>query len=458
MTPRKDRHGLSPALKKFYGVGDFGFNLMANVDTFYSTFFFTNIAKFSLSAIAVFTTISAIADAILSMFYGAWINKIKPPKWGRYRSWLILTPWMVPVLYALQYVKLGDGIMAITFITLAMITSRIAWNLPFVGNISMINVAGKNTGERVELSSTRAVWTALSNVLYSYIGPAVLAVFTGFLGANNAYAATAFAFAALMAAGYYAHFKMFEGYEEPGADELQRLQKEAAERKAEHKEQKVSALAAVTCNPHLIGLLLANFAKFVVMFLIYGLAIYYFLYVAHNEALFTTFMLTANLLGVVASYVARYIVKRVGTKPTVVISFFVMAAAMMGGYMVYTNAIVVIACMCVVMFALNLANTCEPELYATCSIYSSKKLGFDTTGTIMGLSAFPIKLALVARGILLSAILAAAKFSEDIIPNLASVELQRGISVGFLIVPAITMVVGALIMIFGYRLRNQQQG
>lgn len=457
MTKNKERHGLSKSLKTFYGVGDFGFNVMANVDTFFSSIFFTNVAKFSLEAIAVFTTISAIADTIFSMFYGAWMNKIKPHKWGRYRSWLILTPWVVPILYALQYVKLGDGVMAIVFITIAMITSRIAWNIPFIANIAMINIAGKNPKERVELSSTRGVWSALSNVAFSYIGPAVVAFFAGMLGETNAYAAAAFAFSVLMAVGYYAHFKMFDGYEEPGEVEIARLAKEAAACAEEKKQYKVSAMAAVTCNPHLIGLLLANLMKFIVMFLVYGFAMYYFIYVAKNQGLFVTFMLISNILGVIASYAARHIVGKLGAKTSVVLAFFVMAAAMGVGYVMYAQPMVVIASMCVMMFFIMMANTCEPELYATCSIFSSQKLGFDTTGTVMGLSALPIKLAIVARGILISVILAAAKFSESIDPAAATAELQRGISAGFMLIPAAAIVVGAVIMIFGYRLKNPQQ-
>ncbi len=58
-----------------------------------------------------------------------------------------------------------------------------------------------------------------------------MAVFAGILGETNAYAATAFVFSALMAAGYYAHFRMTKGYEETGAEEMERLAREAAAKK-----------------------------------------------------------------------------------------------------------------------------------------------------------------------------------------------------------------------------------
>lgn len=90
MSEQKEPKKISGSLKKFFGVGDFGFTLMSNIDTFYASYFFTNIAKFSTGIVAVMTTISAVVDAILSMMYGAFMNKGKAKKWGRYRSWLIL--------------------------------------------------------------------------------------------------------------------------------------------------------------------------------------------------------------------------------------------------------------------------------------------------------------------------------------------------------------------------------
>lgn len=70
MSEQKEPKKISGSLKKFFGVGDFGFTLMSNIDTFYASYFFTNLAKFSTGIVAVMTTISAVVDAILSMMYG----------------------------------------------------------------------------------------------------------------------------------------------------------------------------------------------------------------------------------------------------------------------------------------------------------------------------------------------------------------------------------------------------
>lgn len=458
MADNKKPNGISGSLKKFFGVGDFGFTLMSNIDTFYASFFFTNIAKFSLGVVTVMTTISAVVDAILSCMYGAFLNKVTPKKWGRYRSWLIITPWMVPFLYAMQFIRIGNGIAAIIFVTLAMITSRIAWNIPFIANLSMINVAGKTQEERMALSSTRMVWTSLASVVYSYLGPAAVSLFAAFLGTKNSYAATAFAFSALMAAGYFAHFKMFNGYEPSGEEEIRLAAEKAKASKSKENAPKVRALDAIKCNPHLAWLFLSSITKYVVLFLVNGLAIYYFTYISKNAGLLVTFMFAANLLGVFASYFSKFVVAKLNAKKTVVYAYFIMAILAVIAYFSYQQTWIVMVTMCILMFMLVMSNACDPELYANCAAYSGKKLGYDVTGTVMGLLTVPLKIGIVSRGILISACLALANFSADIDPAAAGVELQKGICLGFMVVPAVVILVGAITLAFGYRLSPAENG
>ena len=170
-------------------------------------------------------------DAALSWVYGVLLNTMKPMKWGRYRSWLAVIPWLVPFLYAFQFIKLNDGAAGIVVIIVATITSHIAWNIPFVANISMINIASKTPDDRMALSSTRALWGALGMVLYSYVGPGAVSILAAVVGAKNSYGAAAFVFGALMAAGYFAHFKMFKDMKKPA----QRRLPDSRERKRQNR-------------------------------------------------------------------------------------------------------------------------------------------------------------------------------------------------------------------------------
>ena len=353
---------------------------------------------------------------------------------------------------------MGSGTAAVVIIIAAKITSHIAWNIPFVANISMINMASKTPEDRMALSSSRAIWQSLGRVFYSYVGPAVVAVMTGIVGEKNSYGATAFAFAALMAAGYFAHFKMFEGYEETGAQEIERMRRELTEKKARGRQDKGNGLLkCLTTNPYLLGLTVADLAKYIYSFVASGIAVYYFTYVAHNKDLTATFILISSLLGVAASYLSKTAAKKFSARNTVIYAYLAMAVVLVLGFLFYRQPWAVIILVSLAQFFCTMTNACGPALYADCAIYSEYKTGKNATGLIMGLSNIPLKIGVVSRGILISACLAIAGFNlETVEKGITSPQLERGISMGFTIIPAIAVALGAVIMIFGFRLTRDK--
>ena len=76
------KKGLSNALKYFFGVGDAGFVLMSNIETFYFMTFLTDLAQFSAGIAGVINSVFTIVDACLSWLYGGIINGTKAKKMG----------------------------------------------------------------------------------------------------------------------------------------------------------------------------------------------------------------------------------------------------------------------------------------------------------------------------------------------------------------------------------------
>src|SRR5699024_8464757 len=168
---------------------DFGFTLMSNVESYYFTSFLTDMAKFSPFLSGLIGTLTTAIDACLSWIYGAILNSVKPKKWGRYRSWLIMLPWIVPFLYAFQFIRVGGEVISAIVIILAFVSSHICWNFPYVANVSMISVAGKTPDERSQLASTRGAWANLSKVVFSYVCPLLATLGVSILGEVNQYGA-----------------------------------------------------------------------------------------------------------------------------------------------------------------------------------------------------------------------------------------------------------------------------
>lgn len=442
---------LSKSLKRFYGVGDCGFTLMTNVESYFFNFFLTNLAQFGLGTVSFITTTASVIDACLSWMYGAILNSIKPKKWGRYRSWLVLLPWLVPFLFAFQFLKIGDGPLAVAVIIIAAVASHVVWNFPYVANVSMIAVAGKTADDRAQLSSTRAAWANFSKVIFSYVGPPLAALFAGIIGEKNQYAATAFVLGCIMAVLYFAHFKMFDGYEE-----MEAVDQAAASKKDANKTSGMDLVRALLQNPPLIILMLADLAKWMFNFVVSGVAIYYFTYVAKDAGMLATYILVSNILCVIGSYLAKNLSKKFSTRMTTIGIFIMMAAVMIVANFTYTNVMLVMILMSLAQFGYGIAYACTPALYADTIVYSEWKTGKNATGWISGLQNVPLKVGVMTRGIIISACLAVAAFDPSIDPAAATVGLQKGICMAFMVIPACALVVAALLLFFGFKITKEK--
>ena len=446
---KQNKKGLSGALKKFYGVGDCGFTLMSNIESYYFSFFLTNLAQFSLPMVTFITTVSSTVDALLSWIYGAILNSIKPMKWGRYRSWLIAIPWLVPFLYAFQFVKIGDGILSAVIIIIAAIASHVAWNFAYVANVSMISVAGSTPEERSQLSSTRAAWANLSKVIFSYVGPGLAAFMAGIIGEVNQYGAAAFVLGCVMAVLYYAHFRMFDGYETVQPEKN-------AKTTAKDKTGGMDLIRALLQNPPLIALLIADLAKFMFNFVLMGVAAYYFSYIAGNSGMLPTYILVTNIFCVVGAYLSKTLSNKFSTRTTTIGVMAIQAVLLIVSFLFYSNVTLVIVLMSVAMFGYGITYACTPALYGDTIVYSEWKTGKNAAGWISGLQNVPLKVSIMTRGIIISACLAMGNFSTDIDPAQAPEELKRAISIGFMIIPAIALIIAVVALLFGFKLTREK--
>jgi GPH family glycoside/pentoside/hexuronide:cation symporter len=452
-SPKKE---LSKALKTFYGVGDCGFTLMSNIESYYFNFFLTDLAKFSLPMVTFITTLASTIDAVLSWMYGAILNSIKPMKWGRYRSWLVAIPWLVPFLYAFQFIKIGDGMLSAAIIVIAAVSSHVAWNFAYVANVSMISVAGKTPEDRSQLASTRAAWANFSKVIFSYIGPVLASIFAGIIGEVNQYGAAAFVLGCVMAVLYYAHFRMFDGYEEIETAEAAAQKKAAAATK--DKTSGMDLIRALLQNPPLIALLLADLAKFMFNFVCMGVATYYFKYVAVDGGVLnlSNYILITNVFCVIGAYLSKSLSNKFSTRTTAIAVMAIQAVLLIVSYLFYSNVTLVIVLMSVAMFGYGITYACTPALYGDTIVYSEWKPGKNAAGWISGLQNVPLKVSIMTRGIIISACLAVGSYSADIDPASASVELKKAICLGFMVVPAVALIIAVLALLFGFKLTREK--
>ena len=458
-----DYKPLSKGLKIFYGVGDFGFNMMNSVENYYFVFFLTNCAMLDPVLAGIVSTVGSVVDAIVGWLWGAIINTIKPMRWGRYRSWLLFMPWIVPILFALDYVKFSeDPIITAVLITVFYIASHCCWDFPYVSNVSLIAVVGKSPADRAHLASTRGMWSNASKILFAYIFPPVAMLGAMILGNQNSdptaspanYAFAAFIFGCMFAALYNVHFALTKGYEKEYTKE------ELANWKTVKKTDKDSNSAgdlgrSIVQNPNVIFLLLGDVAKWIFNFVVGGTAVYYFTYVAFNPGMLATYIFATNCGTVVGAYLGGPAAKAFkGSKNAVIVAFVVMIVTLLISRFMYTQMMVVVVMMTIAQAGYGLIYAVIPAMYGDCVVYSEWKTGKNFAGWISGLQVLPLKIGFFARGVIIPAILAAAGFVAGMSPDQSTLALQEGIVNGWFVLPAILCVISMLILIFGYRINN----
>ena len=440
--------GLSRSIRYLYGIGDMCFNLMTSVYSYYLVFYLNTVAKLSLPHISLLMAISSTFDSASSWLYGAVINSTKPMKWGRYRSWLIATSWLLPFTSFFMYFRVGksESVAFVVFLV-AQLVARIVQNFAYTANVALISVVPKNADDRIAMSSSRATWNNAAKFAWSYLGVPFLAILAAAVGEEYSYATLAGILGFTTFVGYFIHFKITKGYETTGEEE--RTNAAVAKRS---RTNVVDLLKTLFTNPPLLALVVADLAKWLFNFVVAGTVIYYFTYVALNKDFQAYYTLIIAFMAVFGALGSRYIGKKLSGRKTMIWFYLAMAALLVVARVMYTNVWGVVALVSIAQFGYGCIYSCSSALYADTAVYAEWKTGKNASGWIMGLTNVPIKIASLLKSVVLPAALAMSGFSESVAVEDATVAMREGIANTLLIMPAAMLLVGALVLIFLYRL------
>lgn len=446
------RSGLSKTIRRFYGVGDLGFALMTSVGTYYSTFFMTDIARLSLASVTLISSVTAIIDSCTAWIYGAIMNSVKPMKWGRYRSWLIIFSWLLPPLFFMQYYRVGETELVSTiYFFIIILIGRFTMNFPYIANVSMINIVAKTPDEKVLMASNRATYNNASKFAWSYLGIPFLMYLSKTFGDKYAYAILSFLLSLLMLAGYWAHFKMFEGYEDTGAEEIANAVK--AKRA---KTSPMDLVRGLALNKPLLVLLVADLGKWCFNFVVAGTIVYYFKYVALNPLAQAYYTLIIACCSVIGAFSSRVIAKKFGAKMTVVGCFMFMAACLFGAKLIYTNMWPVIILISLAQLGYGVCYSTSSAMYADTAVYNEWKTGKNASGWIMGLQNLPLKIGGTLKTFIMAGALASGGFNAKINPADTPLVMKQAICNALLTIPAVILVASAIALFIGYKLTKEK--
>jgi GPH family glycoside/pentoside/hexuronide:cation symporter len=426
---------MNDKIKNFYGIGDMFFSFMVCLELYFMMVFLTDILKLDVAFAGTIVSITAMGDLITAFIAGGIVDK-SSMKWGKYRSWLLFAPAVSSIFFVLQFTGIGSVTTAGVLFTITYLISHTLWNVFYTASRALAGAVTDDPTERAHISGRISAWMNAGRIGGSKLIILMIGFFAATFGSGESqligYTITAMITSILMCIGYLIHFKITEGYDQP---------QEKTSATAKEKVTIADMLKGVGKNPPLIALLLCEFLRLSGYYMMMALAAYYCRLVLGDPAAIGNLLMVMNIACLIGSLFSRTFVAKLGTKMTTVIGMGGTAVLMIVAMFVSPNLSAVTVCLGISQLFYGISFGLTTSLYANAATYAEYSTGKNTTGFIMGLLAFSIKISLFIRGLIITFILGFIGYSVDMT---ITDQVISNMTTGFFMIPAVLIAAGII--------------
>jgi sugar (glycoside-pentoside-hexuronide) transporter len=429
---------LKPSVKNLYGLPSFGFQVFVSLEIFFFAVFLTDFAMLPIALVGTVLLVTSIFDILWVPTSGILLEKSNM-KWGKYRSWLLVGPPLAVLFFMMQFAKVGSVSINALVIIVGFVVSHLIWNIFYTAHLALNSALTTVREERVAMASNRGMFNAAGAITFSLL-------LTPYL--KGATAAPQFTLTALiggitMLASYYVLFYLTKDYAFHGT---------AQPSEVKEKMQISEMLKQIVVNPPLLGMLFGDLGRYIGRFVIFGMAVYYVRYVVQNMAILTILFTGLNVALFAGAAIAAPIAKKIGERNTYILSLLIFITGLLVVYLFPLNSTSFLVVIFITYLGYGMPDAVGVAMYSNTVEYGEWKTGKNARGFIMSLFAFPIKVAILIRGVIITAVLASASYVANMD---ATPELINALKTGFALVPVIFLVISLLFILFLYKITPQ---
>ena len=436
---------LNKLLLYTYGIADLGFVLMVNMEMYFFSAFLTDYAEFSLSITGYILGFTSLADIVFALVGGVILQKVTLMYGGKYRSWFLVGPPVVAILFILQFTKIGTILSAAIIIGFGFVASHLIWNIVFTASASMVGRLSQSPDERTILSASRAQGWSAGGIIFSVTSLPIINFFTSYTNEIAGFSLTSAVYVFLMVLGYLYIYKMTSGrdpYDETISDGGTKAQKQSA----------FEMVGLVLKNPPLLLLIVAEVFRNSYILILSAFAIYYFKYVLDNLAFLTAFILAISISRLLGTFAATWIGVKIGKRHSywifLVLTAIVFASSKFFGGTTWSFTII----FCLGSLLGMVASSMSTALFSDTVVYGEWKTGKNIRAFTMALQTFPIKVGVLIRNGVIAFGLMTIGFVANTEPTPKVIE---GISSIMIYSTAVTSAIAAAVFYFGYRIEDK---
>lgn len=436
---------LKKALLYTYGVPDLFFSLMINMEVFFFAVFLTDYAQFSLTIVGQILGLTSIIDIVCALAGGVILQKMSLKFGGKYRSWFLIGPPIVAPLFTLQFIKIGGDLMAAAIIMFGFIASHLLFNVVFAASGAMMSRLSQLPDERTILSASRAQGISGAGLVFSATAIPMIEFFGAYTNKTTGYAVTVAVYAFMMILGYWFIYRMTTGRDPYDETEMNSSKNDAGKSVGE-------IVGLVFKNPPLLFLILVQTFGSASLFIVLGMAVYYFTYVIGRPALLSLFILGISIARLIGTFAATWIGVKLGKRNSYWMFIALAAVGFASAWFLNDDPLSFTLIFCLSTAFASVAGSMNTALFADTVVYGEWKTGQNIRAFTMALMNFPIKLGVLIRSGVMTLGLMLIGFVANAEPTPRVIE---GISSIITLTPAIAYAVAAIIFYFGYRIEEK---
>jgi Na+/melibiose symporter-like transporter len=436
---------LKKSLLYTFGVGDLFFTLLVCMEVYYFNAFLTDYAKFSLVIVSFITLVVGFGDIFCALVAGVVLQKVSLKFGGKYRSWLVLCPPIVALLFILQFSKIGGEYIAAAIIIFGFLASHLMWNVQFGATGALVGSLTQQPDERTILSSSRAQGTAAASLIFSYAGPFMILFFSKLTSDIIGFSITIVIFGIMMILGYLYIYRITAVGD---LSENKVINKENTEPKKTLRE----IVSLVFKNPPLLWLIVAETFRNMCIFLVMSFAFYYFGYVLNRPDFLTVFILANSVATLLGTFAAPWIGIRIGKRKAYWISLILAAFVFASMAFIEAGTWNFTIIFCIAALIGMIGGSMQTALFADTVVYGEWKTDKNIQAFTMSLLMLPVKLGLLIRSGIINLGLISIGFIAKEVPT---PDVVSGINSIMIYSPAIASVLAGVIFYFGYRIEDK---
>ena len=446
----------NPPLDYFvYFLCKFFFSILTCTELYYFSAFLTDTAMLSLGIIGTIQMITTIIDFIFSFFYGALMEGIgKHLPWGITRSWLAIAPPIATVLFIFSFVRVSENeVVSAVVIIIGFLASHLVWSIAECAmNAQTVNMT-EDVNQRAQMSINLGRGTNGSSCVFGILAGAFLGAFAT---SPYKYVYMIIVFGVLYWIGFLLTFWRSAGTEPTRAEYEARKAREKKVAEISSRSANIGvAYKAFFTNRNGWAIFLSILFGYCYMFLVSGLMFYYLSYTQGHPEAMGTFMSIRGVVALIGSIFWVPILLRIckGNKKLVmIISYVICAVGMFLPYLAplrYNFAFFYVVSLIVSLLGAG-GSMMQVGVLADVGAELTYKHKRDLDNYTIAFLALPLKLSLVLRSALITAVLGMTGYTAWLAagqPDSGLQAVRDGFSLGYCVIPAILGLIAGLVML-----------